>query len=63
MKPSSLYPGSQAVNGLLKRLMAAVKQGVNQGDMAERLKMHKEIEKTQTLLDKPPVVNTLSLMG
>lgn len=46
MKPSSLYPGSQSVNGLMNRLMAAVKQDVNQGDITERLIIHKEIKKT-----------------
>lgn len=35
MKPSSLCPGSQSVNGLVNRLMAAAKQEINQGDITE----------------------------
>lgn len=52
VKPSSLCPGSQSVNGLVNRLMATVKQEINQGDVTEWLKIHK-IKKPQTLLVKP----------
>lgn len=31
VKQSSLYPGSRSVNGVLTRLIAAVKHEVNQG--------------------------------